>query len=359
MLINEERRHLYRSLETLSLPPEAAERLAALGITTLDELRDHWAYGNRELISRYLGESPLRLVSAPPAAMLATRSGAGGPNPVVNLLDAGRARPLVKHARGVLLTAAQQRTAATEPAARTAATRAAAATRTAVSLVKKFPAVRDQKERGTCVAFASVAFLEFHLSAKAGEKVARHSEQFVYWACKTTDDLPDQEGTFVSTARAVLKKQGACLNKTWKYHPMPIANNESQGPPPAGAKDEALESIWKPVKSVAATKPAAIRAVLDEGRPVVISVKTFPSWDFPTTADTGEIVMPFPGEKSDGGHAICIVGYELNSNVPGGGAFIIRNSWGSSWAKAHGRFGDGYGTLFFEYVKKYALEAFA
>ncbi|MBW3600586.1 MAG: C1 family peptidase [Planctomycetes bacterium] len=359
MLITEERRHLYRILDSLSLPVEAAGRLAILGITTLDELRDHWTYGNRELINRYLGESPLRLVSAPPAAMLATRGAGGGASAVVNLLDVGRARPLVKHARGVLLTATQQQTAATAPAMLPAATRRATASRPGVSLVKKFPAVRDQKTRGTCVAFASVAFLEFHLSKKAGAKVARHAEQFVYWACKVSDGSPQMEGTYVSTARDVLKKRGACLNKTWKYNPLPLPHNESQAPPPTGAEEEAKHATWKLAKVVPGKDPAAIRDVLDERRPVVLSVKTFASWDYPTTADTGEIAMPFPGEVADGGHAICVVGYELNSDIPGGGAFIMRNSWGSSWANPHGRFGAGNGTVYFDYVVKYGLEAFA
>lgn len=357
MQITDERRHIYRVLETLSLPAEATGRLAALGITTLDELRDHWAYGNRELIHRYLGESPLRLVSALPAAMLATRG--SGPSPVVNLLDAGRTRPLVKHARGVLLTAAQQQAAATAPTTLAVATRRAKATRSGVSLVNQFPAVRDQKTRGTCVAFASVAFLEFHLSQPACDKVARHAEQFVYWACKVSDGFPDREGTFVRTARDVLAQRGSCLHKTWKYNPLHLPNNESQAPPPAGAEGEAKLAIWKSAHSVAGTDSLAIRSVLDQQRPVVLSVKTFPSWDYPTTTDTGEIGMPFPGETPDGAHAICLVGYELNPNAPGGGVFIVRNSWGSTWAKPLGRFGAGYGTLFFDYVEHYGLEAFA
>ena len=32
---------------------------------------------------------------------------------------------------------------------------------------------------------------------------------------------------------------------------------------------------------------------------------------------------------------------------------------GASWAKTQGRFGAGYGTLYFAYVKKYGIEAFA
>ena len=63
------------------------ERCMNYGLT-LEELRDHWTYGNRELINRYLGESPLRLVTEPPSAMLATRGvgAAGGTISIVPLV---------------------------------------------------------------------------------------------------------------------------------------------------------------------------------------------------------------------------------------------------------------------------------
>jgi hypothetical protein len=370
MLINESRRHLFHTIDPATLPVEAAVKLAALGITTLAELRDHWQYGNRQLILNFLGESPLRFVAASATAMLATRGASRGPSNVVNLLEATRTGPLVRHPRGVIVSNEELKAAATMPESLSGASRmatrsargavaAAAGAGPKVSLISKFPAIRNQKDRGTCVAFSSVAFLEFHLSDQNGSAVPRHSEQFVYWACKQDDGIPNAEGTFVSTARQVLKARGACRNSTWKYQPLPIANNESQGPPPATAKAEALLSRWSSAKAVAAKDPAKVRAQLDAGKPVVLAVKTFSSWDYPSVGQTGEIPMPIPGSNSDGGHAICVVGYELNANVPGGGAFIIRNSWGTAWGKPQGRFGPGYGTLFFEYVKKYGLEAYA
>lgn len=360
MEITNERRNLYRVLDGTVLPAGVAEKLAGLGITTLDELRDHWNYGNRQLIMAYLGDSPLRLLSASPSSMIAMRTAsATGPSPVVNLLDVGRARPLVKHTRGVILSAKELAKVATAPEAKIAfATRASSPPRPTVSLVDRFPAVRNQKDRGTCVAFASIAFLEFHLGETSGTTPSRRSEQFVYWACKHEDGSPNSEGTYVSTARAVLKTFGACSNKTWKYNPLPIPGNEGQGPPPDGAKAEGKLSLWTHAKKVAATNVDRLREQLDSKRPVVISVMTFPSWDYQTTAETGDVTMPFPGEASDGGHAICLVGYTKDASAPGGGRLIFRNSWGTAWAKKS-LASAGYGTLPFEYVKKYALEAFA
>src|SRR5438093_1278826 len=84
------------------------------------------------------------------------------------------------------------------------------------ALEKHFPAVRDQGHRGTCVAFASVAYLEYHLY-DASPKTKHHSEQFVFWACKQTDGQPDEDGTHLNIARDVLKTEGACLAKIWPY----------------------------------------------------------------------------------------------------------------------------------------------
>jgi len=55
---------------------------------------------------------------------------------------------------------------------------------------------------------------------------------------------------------------------------------------------------------------------------------------------------------------LVLVGYELREDIPGGGRFVFRNSWGTDWA-AQGHFGPGYGTLFFDYLRNYGLEAFA
>jgi C1A family cysteine protease len=157
----------------------------------------------------------------------------------------------------------------------------------------------------------------------------------------------------------VLREYGACLDKTWPYVTLPVGPSEGQGPPPDGAEAEALAYVWRHVRRVAAKVPDRIRQQIDEERPVVLSVKTFPAWDYPTTQDTGEIPLPIPGQVCDGGHAVCVVGYELGATWPGGGAFIFRNSWGAKWAKPQGRLGGGYGTLPFAYVRKYGLEAFA
>jgi C1A family cysteine protease len=64
--------------------------------------------------------------------------------------------------------------------------------------------------------------------------------------------------------------------------------------------------------------------------------------------------IPFPSDKDtvDGGHAVIAVGYDDDMKItnvgPNGpttkGAFLIRNSWGTTWGDA------GYGWLPYEYL---------
>ena len=353
MLLTDERRDHYLALAETQAPPEVRERLAALGVTTLEELRDYWAYGNRQQLVDYLGDSPLRFVATAPAAGATRTSAAAGPGGSLNLLAAGKTPPLVKHPRGVLLTARQRQRKAEPPPPLPPGP---PAVRKGASLVSAFPAVRDQGQRSTCVAFACIAYLEYRLAGGAA-KTRRLSEQFLYWACKESDQLPDREGTYVRVGAEAVRRRGSCLSRTWRYSSLPGAT-EGQGPPPDGAEQEALEHCWPNAATLPAGDVDRLRQSLDERKPVVLSVYTFPNWDFPVVAETGEVTMPLPGMNEDGAHAVCLAGYEQNKRAPGGGAFVFRNSWGQSWAKRRGRFGPGYGVLPFEYVRQYGIEAF-
>jgi hypothetical protein len=353
MLLTDERRDNYLALADTQTPPEVRERLASLGVTTLEELRDYWAYGNRQQLIDFLGDSPLRFVTTAPPAGATRTSAATGPGGSLNLLAAERTSPLVKRPRGVLLTAKQRKRKAEAPPPLPAGR---PAVRQGASLVNAFPAVRDQGQRGTCVAFASIAYLEYHLTGGVA-KTRRLSEQFLYWACKEIDGEPDGDGTHVRVGAEAIQMLGSCLARTWKYSPRPGAT-EGQGPPPEEAEEEALGHRWPQAAEFPAGDVDRLRRSLDEKKPVVLSVYIYPNWDFPVVAETGEVTMPLPGMDPDGAHAVCLAGYEENNRAPGGGAFLFRNSSGRSWARSSRLEAPGYGVLPFAYVRQYAIEAF-
>jgi C1A family cysteine protease len=72
--------------------------------------------------------------------------------------------------------------------------------------------------------------------------------------------------------------------------------------------------------------------------------------------------MPIGGERDVGGHCVCIVGYQDDgantvTETPGGGFFILRNSWGTVWGHDCA-FGAGYGTIPYAYIAAYNWEAY-
>ncbi|MFQ5859519.1 MAG: C1 family peptidase [Anaerolineae bacterium] len=225
----------------------------------------------------------------------------------------------------------------------------------AVNLAERMPAIRHQRNRGTCVAHACVAVQEF-LQGEASTE-SDLSEQFVYWACKERDDYPGG-GTWIKYGMAVLEELGVCVEQVWPYNPDPIEGNEGQGPPPDEAQADAALRRVKESSSVEPRWTTALRQVLAEGKPVAFAVPVYRYWVTEPVRSSGDIRMPLPHDHRLGGHAMCMVGYEDDPNVPGGGFFLIRNSWGTDWAK-DSKMAAGYARLPYEYMTRFGRSAYS
>ncbi|MCK5861565.1 MAG: C1 family peptidase [Candidatus Hydrogenedentes bacterium] len=225
-----------------------------------------------------------------------------------------------------------------------------------VRLMDKMQPVRNQGERGTCVAFATVALREFLLGGQDDL-----SEQFLYWACKELDGQPDP-GTFVHTAMSALAEYGVCPESDWSYNPNQTTN-EGQGPPTPQALHISRTFRLKSARTVEPDLVPHYKSILagdngNNGMPVTFGTLVFNSWYMSAeTHRTGKITLPLPGEAPAGGHAWCVVGYVDDSDVPGGGYFIIRNSWGSDWAPDSPE-AAGHAMMPYAYVEGFAMEAF-
>lgn len=223
-------------------------------------------------------------------------------------------------------------------------------------LIDRMPPVRDQGKRGTCVAFGAVALREF-----LTECCFDLSEQFLYWACKELDGHPGA-GTYIHTAMSALAQYGVCLESVWPYNPVKT-NDEGQGPPPGEAMSNAKAFCLDATRTVEPNLVLHYKSILcggerSPGMPITFGSLVFDSWyKSSETHRTGKITLPLPGESPVGGHAWCIVGYVDDEDVPGGGYFIVRNSWGSGWA-AENPEKAGHALMPYEYVERYAHEAF-
>ncbi len=223
-----------------------------------------------------------------------------------------------------------------------------------VDLHAKMPAVRFQGSRSTCVAHATAAVREYLLGDQSTG--ANLSEQFIYWACKERDGFAGP-GTWIKTAMVVLQELGVCPEPIWPYNSALIANNEGQGPSPANAAGAAAPNRIVNFSQLNATWVDSLRTALAAGSPVAFSVHVFESCQRPYGFRGGDMRLPLPNERDLGGHAMCMVGYVDDDQVPGGGYFIVRNSWGEAFGH-DGEEAGGYCRVPYEYLRKYGIEAY-
>lgn len=217
--------------------------------------------------------------------------------------------------------------------------------------------IRDQAERGTCVAQASVAVREY-LERVAGSDELDLSEQFVYWWCKEQDGIPTAHGTYPHLGMECLKQVGAPPEEVWPYNPHQIEGDEGQGPPPEGAEAQAAPYRIARIIELNPISVQDIKTCLAEGKVVAFAIPVFGSW-YRSEASRrfGKITMPLPGDTREGGHAMCMVGYVDDAEAPGGGYFIIRNSW-VPWGE-QSTWGKGYGSIPYAYISQYNQAAFS
>jgi C1A family cysteine protease len=328
------------NLKQIASPNLAAHlpRLAALGFETLEQLQGAAEVAAPEL-SAFLGADVASLLGALPAAA------AIAPAALAEISTA-------EYQLGVELDLIPPMRIAPF---RFALVAAAAPLPASVSHVAQMPPVKNQGNRGACVAFATLAAYEFEL-VKAGA-LQRMSEQFQYWNCKRTDGIPNSSGTWLGVSYPLLKRDGVCDDATWPYNPNVINGNEGQGPPPPGAQLAALAHRQAAITQLAPTDVEDLKAALANNHCVSFSVPVFNSWWRSTAvANSGDITMPIPGEVRAGGHAMCLVGYVDDATVAGGGRFILRNSWGTSWG-INSPHGKGYGTIPYAYLAAHGAEA--
>jgi C1A family cysteine protease len=221
-----------------------------------------------------------------------------------------------------------------------------------------FSPVENQGQLGSCTANAVVGLVEYFERRAFGRHIDA-SRLFLYKATRDLLGLHGDTGASLRAAMGALALFGVPPEQYWPYK---VAHYDVEPTPFCYAFASNYQALTYYRLDPPATPPQAlldrIKANAAAGRPSCFGFTVYSS--IGQAASSGKIPFPTKGEHVLGGHAIDIAGYDdklqIHNTSPGGttttGAFLIRNSWGTSWGMS------GYGWLPYEYVLQHLATDF-
>lgn len=224
-----------------------------------------------------------------------------------------------------------------------------------VNHIHELSSIRGQGSvRGTCTSFAVTSANEFSIYKRTG-KYYDLSEQHLFFETKVYEG--DSEcGSWVKSSMEIISNKGQCLESVWSYNPQPPCIQNNGKPTNADSNGRQFKNTYFIINP---NDILALKQTLSSGKIIAFSIPVYDSWYHSAESyRTGRITLPLPGEQGTGGHAMAMVGYQDDNSSPGGGYFIIRNSWGTDWAKEN-YYGKGYGVIPYSYIANYNWEAFS
>ena len=205
-----------------------------------------------------------------------------------------------------------------------------------VSLVDRMQPIKDQGSYGFCVGFGVNAQREFFIGRKT-------SDGYCYRGSKLYDPIPEREGSLQIFGHKFQFDHGSVESHVYSYQDA-IQNRPIQPffDHAARLKTHGYVDL-RPSYDEFDVTPELLKLVLAgqlsedlPAMPVSLSIELYESSNSFTTQDAGLFIVPPEFERPVGGHAMTIVGY-IDAQHPDAIGdttyFIVRNSWGTNWAR--------------------------
>lgn len=193
--------------------------------------------------------------------------------------------------------------------------------------------VEDQLHLGSCIGQAIVGAYELLLKRQDPTKFVDLSRLFVYYNARLIEGVEDEDvGAYVRDGIKAVQKYGICSESVWPYN----IGNFAITPSVSSYNDAKTRNIKNYYRLLGITD---ILDALNNNWPVVVGMNVFMQFE---DLSSGECILKLPGpeESPIGGHAMCLVGYDLQRQL-----VLARNSFGADWCMG------GYCWIPFDYVK--------
>lgn len=185
-----------------------------------------------------------------------------------------------------------------------------------------FP-VKNQKDRGTCVAHAVNEVAQQHEALDTTKLKEFLSPAFIYSLRANQDDpqIEYREGMMLEDAMEIIVNYGVCRETTVPYDSKIETKNQI---PPKAFEEAKNHKMRSPAKVW--TLEGLLKAICENNAGAIIAFEVYNfTREFWKRQSSSEDVI--------GRHCVAIVGYEITEIVDGipEGYFIIKNSWGTEW----------------------------
>lgn len=203
-----------------------------------------------------------------------------------------------------------------------------------VDLTSRFPKPGNQKQQGSCtawaVAYGARSYYDGLVNGKSLSQQAAFSPAFIFNQIRHSK--PSRcEGSFIEDALDLLVNQGVA-----RMDEFPYTDQECSRTPSARVMASAELNKIRSWKTINKGQIETVKGELYRGNPVIVAMAIPESFH----KVRGSVIFNDINAKPKGYHAMNVVGYDDQM-----GAFKLLNSWGSEW-------GDGgYGWVDYDTLK--------
>ena len=194
--------------------------------------------------------------------------------------------------------------------------------------------VESQDSLGSCSSNALTNAYELCVNRMYPEYFTHLSRLFIYYNTRAEyGDILIDDGMFIRDGLKSLQKFGVCSEQLWPYD----VEKFDGRPTDECYEDAKKRKILKYEKLIS---NYYITDVLNNNKPVVFGMEIYEGF-MDLNERTSTVSFPGRKEKSLGGHAMCMVGYDLSKRL-----FLAKNSFGPNWGS------NGYCWIPFDYIRQ-------